>query len=272
MMKGIIAGVLILSAFAGCGAHKDAHVSGETVRHESRVVRNSPVRHIESQDRSMVNDTMAQDEIIFTPPTRSTRSVRNTGNAQVDNTHAVDAASQADLQARMDIDMDTRAVVPVVATEKSDVSQKSQLSAEHKTEFNSKEKNRANNIKRASDAIDGHIVQPGEVFSYNETVGPTIERRGYKKGIIFVDGKKSEGVGGGVCQVSTTLYNAVDELDLEIIERHDHSRPVTYAKKGDEAATSFGVIDFKFKNNKEYPLVINSSVNGGTISVKISAM
>jgi len=147
-----------------------------------------------------------------------------------------------------------------------------QALATHETEFNAKEKNRKNNIARAAAAIDGHIVQPGEVFSYNETVGPTNERRGYKKGIIFVKGEKKEGVGGGVCQVSTTLYNAVDNAGLEILERHDHSRPVTYAEEGDEAATSYGGIDFKFKNDKSFPVMIHSSVNKGTISVTISAV
>jgi len=142
--------------------------------------------------------------------------------------------------------------------------------ATHETEFNAKEKNRSNNITRAAAAIDGHIVQPGEVFSYNETVGPTNEKRGYKKGIIFIKGEKAEGVGGGVCQVSTTLYNATANAGLTILERHDHSRPVTYAEEGDEAATSFGGIDFKFKNEKPFPIRINASVKEGTISVTIS--
>ena len=146
--------------------------------------------------------------------------------------------------------------------------------ATHETEFNAKEKNRNTNITRASASIDGHIVQPGETFSYNETVGPTNEKRGYKKGIIFIKGKKKEGVGGGVCQVSTTLYNAAANAGLEILERHDHSKPVTYAKAGKEAATSYGGIDFKFKNNKSFPVKINASVGqkNGTISVTISAV
>jgi len=140
----------------------------------------------------------------------------------------------------------------------------------HTTEFDAKDKNRTTNITNASNTINGHIVQPGEIFSYNQTVGPTIERRGYKKGIIFVDGEKKEGFGGGVCQVSTTLSIAADNAGMTITERHDHSRPVSYAKEGDEAATSYGGIDFKFKNEKSFPVVIHSSVKGGSITVTIS--
>ena len=141
--------------------------------------------------------------------------------------------------------------------------------ASHKTEFNAKEQARNTNITRASNSINGHVVQPGGTFSYNETVGPTIERRGYKEGTIYVQGEKKKGFGGGVCQVSSTLSVAAEEAGMKIIERHDHSLPVTYAKEGEEAATSYGGIDFKFKNEKPFPVVIRSSVEGGTITVAI---
>ena len=139
----------------------------------------------------------------------------------------------------------------------------------HTTEFNADEKNRVTNITNASNSINGHVVQSGETFSYNQTVGPTIERRGYKKGIIYVDGEKKEGFGGGVCQVSTTLSVAAENAGMKITERHDHSRPVSYAEEGDEAATSYGGLDFKFVNEKPFPVVINSTVHGGMISVDI---
>ena len=142
----------------------------------------------------------------------------------------------------------------------------------HKTEFSTKDKSRSNNIAQASNSINGHVVQPGETFSYNKTVGPTIERRGYQEGIIYVQGEKKKGFGGGVCQVSTTLSIAADNAGMKIVERHDHSKPVTYAKKGQEAATSYGGIDFKFKNENPHPIAIESSVNGGTISVRIVAV
>jgi len=140
----------------------------------------------------------------------------------------------------------------------------------HTTEFNAKEENRATNITNASNSINGTVVQPGEKFSYNKTVGPTIERRGYKESTIYVDGEKKKGFGGGVCQVSTTLSIAADNAGMTIMERHDHSLPVTYAKEGEEAATSYGVLDFEFKNEKDFAIVIHSTVEGGTITVTIS--
>jgi len=148
------------------------------------------------------------------------------------------------------------------------VTAKQELSS-HKTNFDSKDEARTTNITRASSSINGHVVQPGETFSYNKTVGPTIERRGYKEGTIYVQGEKKKGFGGGVCQVSTTLSIAADEAGLTITERHDHSLPVSYANEGEEAATSYGGIDFKFKNEKPFPVVIKSSVEGGTITVGI---
>jgi len=144
--------------------------------------------------------------------------------------------------------------------------------ATHETQFDKNDENRNTNIALAAKSINGKIVQPGETFSYNETVGPTIERRGYKESIIYVDGEKEKGFGGGVCQVSTTLHNAAEEAGMTIMERHDHSRPVTYAESGDEAATSYGVIDFKFKNEKNHPVQINSTVQNGTIKVTIIAI
>jgi len=144
--------------------------------------------------------------------------------------------------------------------------------ATHETQFDRNDENRNTNIALAAESINGKIVQPGETFSYNETVGPTIERRGYKESIIYVDGEKEKGFGGGVCQVSTTLHNAAEEAGMTIMERHDHSRPVTYAESGDEAATSYGVIDFKFKNEKSHPVQINSTAQNGTIKVTIIAV
>lgn len=142
----------------------------------------------------------------------------------------------------------------------------------HETEFSTKDEGRSINITRAAESINGKVVQPGEVFSFNETVGPTIERRGYKQSTVYVQGKKSKGFGGGVCQVSTTLHQAAEEADMTILERHDHSLPVGYAKSGEEAATSYGVLDFKFQNDKTHPVKIVSHVQDGKLNVKIQAV
>ena len=147
-----------------------------------------------------------------------------------------------------------------------------QILATHQTEINAKEKSRNTNITLAANSINGKIVQPGEIFSFNETVGPTIKSRGYKKGMIYIDGKKSEGFGGGVCQVSSTLHMAAKQAGMTIIERHDHSLPVGYAKSGEEAATSYGSIDFRFRNDKPHPIIIHSGVVDGVVRAELRSM
>ena len=167
---------------------------------------------------------------------------------------------------------DPRMHPPVGRHIQTPMHQSARVLASHETEFNAKETNRANNIARAAQTINRHIVHPGEVFSYNETVGPTNERRGYKKSTIYMKGEKKEGVGGGVCQVSTTLFNAAEDAGMTILERHDHSLPVTYAESGEEAATSYGGIDLKFRNDKHHAVRINAQAYDGKIKVEIAAV
>ena len=140
------------------------------------------------------------------------------------------------------------------------------------TEFNAKNKRRTNNIVLASDKINQTVIEPGATFSYNETVGPTSKKNGFKLSTIFIRGEKYEGYGGGVCQVSSTLYNAAANAGMKIIERHDHSMPVDYVVKGKDAATSYGGIDFKFQNTKMFPVVIESHVEDGKITIALNAV
>lgn len=137
------------------------------------------------------------------------------------------------------------------------------------TKFNLENKPRVENLRLASQAISGVVLNPGDVFSYNATVGPTTEARGFKKAEIIVKGEKKQGFGGGVCQISSTLYNAALKAGMEIIERHPHSKEVPYVAKNKDAATSYGGIDLKFKNTKEHPVLISASVQGNNVFVDI---
>jgi len=137
------------------------------------------------------------------------------------------------------------------------------------TEFKNATKSRSHNIRRASASIDQTVITPGETFSYNNTIGPTSKANGYMLGRVFVKGKDSKGYGGGVCQVSSTLYNAALEAELEITERHPHSKAVGYVEEGKDAATSYGSVDLKFVNNKSFPIKINSYVETDKITVAI---
>ncbi|AGC68170.1 putative factor for cell wall maintenance or synthesis YoaR [Thermoclostridium stercorarium subsp. stercorarium DSM 8532] len=132
-----------------------------------------------------------------------------------------------------------------------------------------KNENRVNNIKIAAEELDGTIIEPGEIFSFNETVGRRTKEKGYKEATIFVDGEKSKGVGGGICQVSTTLYNAALEAGLKIVERHRHSREVSYVEKGKDAAVAYNSKDLRFKNTKDYPIEIKVTVTEDEIRVSI---
>ncbi|MCX8132156.1 MAG: VanW family protein [Clostridia bacterium] len=132
-----------------------------------------------------------------------------------------------------------------------------------KTSFNTNteiEKNRAQNIKLAVAKINGRILAPGEIFSFNNAVGKRTEQAGFKDAYIYVDGKVLPGLGGGICQVSTTLYNSILPLGFQVIERRNHGFTVNYSELGMDAAVAYGQVDFKFRNSSEWPIKIYSSV------------
>ena len=129
--------------------------------------------------------------------------------------------------------------------------------------------NRNTNLKLACKAINGKLIRPGETFSYNETLGKRTEAKGYKPAGAYSAGKSVETIGGGICQVSSTLYYACLKADLEIVERTAHGFMVSYMPYGMDATVSWGSLDFKFKNNTDYPIRIQASVSGGQVHVKL---
>lgn len=141
--------------------------------------------------------------------------------------------------------------------------------AQYSTYFDSSQVNRTENIRLAAKALDGKLLAPGERFSFNESVGERTAEAGYKVAMIIVGKEFVPGLGGGVCQVSSTLYNAVSLAGLEILERHAHSLEITYVPYGQDATVAYGVLDFKFRNNTEDDLLIRSSVEGGTLTFQL---
>ncbi|MFZ5965608.1 MAG: VanW family protein [Bacillota bacterium] len=137
------------------------------------------------------------------------------------------------------------------------------------TKFSSSSVNRTNNIVLASRALNGKVLLPGEVFSFNEVVGPRSKERGYQDAPVIFQGELVDGLGGGVCQVSSTLYNAILLSNLEVKERSNHSIPSTYVPKGQDATVSYGVLDFKFANSNPYPIYLESYVKGSHLTVNI---
>lgn len=129
--------------------------------------------------------------------------------------------------------------------------------------------NRNANIALAAKSINSTVVMPGETFSYNDLIGECSTKNGYKVSTIYLNGKLSTGVGGGICQVSTTLYNAVLRANLEIVNRRNHSLSVTYVPLGQDAMVSIGTQDFQFKNNRDYPIKVVATTNKDSITCKI---
>lgn len=132
---------------------------------------------------------------------------------------------------------------------------------------------RVNNIEIAAGRINYKKLWPGEEFSFNRTVGKRTEAKGYEEAPIIVkteDGyKKGYGTGGGICQLASTLYNAANKAGMEITERHIHSKYVGYVPRGKDATVSYGTVDFKFKNNRKYPVMIRTYVGSNSLTIRI---
>jgi vancomycin resistance protein YoaR len=137
------------------------------------------------------------------------------------------------------------------------------------TSFNSHNKKRSNNIQLATKAINNQVVFPGETFSFNRVVGKRTVAKGYLRAPVIVRGEFSEDIGGGICQVSSTLYNAVDYAGLKIVERFSHSRKVPYIPPGRDATVSWYGPDFVFKNTYNQPILIRARTLGHLLIIKV---
>lgn len=137
------------------------------------------------------------------------------------------------------------------------------------TKYGTGDVNRNINIALAAKSINSVVLMPGETFSYNDLIGECSTKTGYKAATIYMNGELSTGIGGGICQVSTTLYNTVLRANLEIVERRNHSLGVTYVPSGQDAMVSIGTQDFKFKNNREYPIKVVAYVGTGSVTCQI---
>lgn len=147
-----------------------------------------------------------------------------------------------------------------------------QTLANYTTIYDAGNYNRSHNIALAAKTINGTILLPGETFSYNGILGNTNKAKGYKVGTAYVGGKVVESYGGGICQVSSTLYNAILYANLEVVERYNHSYVVNYVPAGRDATVAYGGKDFKFKNTRNYPIKIVASAKNGVVSITIKGI
>jgi len=137
------------------------------------------------------------------------------------------------------------------------------------TRYDESNVNRSTNLKLATKKINGTVLKPGEVFSYNKVVGERTIANGFKEAIVYANGGMEAGLGGGICQISSTLYNSVIFANLEIVERKNHSLPVSYVPLGRDATVAYGSIDFRFKNNRSYPIKIQATASSGVVKISI---
>ena len=143
------------------------------------------------------------------------------------------------------------------------------LLSSFKTSFTSSNSNRSTNIRLCSEKINGLVLMPGETFSFNQVVGKRTPEAGFKPATAYSAGKVVQEYGGGICQVSSTLYNAVLYSNLEIVERTNHGYKPSYVKPGLDATVSWGGPDFKFKNNRDYPIRIVCDTSNKILKIYI---
>lgn len=139
----------------------------------------------------------------------------------------------------------------------------------YSTNYSSSGASRSNNIALATSKINGTVLMPGETFSYNGTVGRRTKEAGFQEAGAYANGQVVNEVGGGICQVSSTLYNAVLRSNLEVTDRHNHMFQVSYCPIGTDATVSWGAPDFKFKNNRNYAIKISASTSGKNVNISI---
>lgn len=164
------------------------------------------------------------------------------------------------------INLPVKIIKPTITTKQ--VKSINTILGQFSTSFN-EYSSRGTNIYIAAKSTSDILIMPGDTFSYNKSTGARTWSNGYKTAKVIVNGKYVNGEGGGVCQVSTTIYNAALISGLEIQEVHNHTYPSHYVPKGRDAAVSYGYIDLKFKNNFAHPIYIKNIVSNGAITTKI---
>lgn len=168
------------------------------------------------------------------------------------------------------VDSNTSTNTNTEVEDKKNVPPKETAIASFSTVIGDNSAGRLTNIRITCGIINGTVINPNETFSFNEIVGKPTAERGYQEAKIIVDHKTETGIGGGNCQVSSTLYNAVLAVpSLTVIERSEHGKEVGYVPKGKDAAVSYGSLDFKFKNSTGHKININMGTDDKNITASI---
>jgi len=163
------------------------------------------------------------------------------------------------------------AVVNVVHAKPStaDINKIGDNLGDYTTYFNPQDKQRTNNVRLAAMALNNRLIPPGDVFSFNQVVGERTSATGYSPAIIFVNQSMITDVGGGICQDSSTLYQAVLQANLAIEEKHSHSLSVSYVRRGQDATVAYGILDFRFRNDTNGYLLISTCTGANWLRIRL---
>lgn len=162
-------------------------------------------------------------------------------------------------------------IKPSITTEDVNNMKVNGVLASFTTHFDPSKVNRTYNVKVAAAALDGLMIKPGDVFSFNKIVGPRSQEAGYKEAKTIINNEFVDALGGGVCQVSSTLYNALLQTDVGIVQRSPHSLVIKYVPLGQDAAVAYGYKDLQFKNNLTSAIIMKTSIRGNTLTIKLFA-
>lgn len=159
----------------------------------------------------------------------------------------------------------------------NDISSKPIITEEKISSFSTKiiddDEDRDTNIRITCNEINGTIIKNGEEFSFNKVAGNPTPDRGYKKAGVFIDGELKKGYGGGNCQVSTTIYNAVNKIDgIKVTERHEHGKEVGYIEIGKDSTVVYDDLDLKFENNTGYDIKLYTELSDNKVKVKVNKL
>ena len=216
-----------------------------------------------------INTSAVEPEVKFYPNQKNMFEITDgKAGVEVDREKLFELIDQEfSLSPKIKVEIPTNEVLPTLT--KGELEQNTKLRAKFSTNYAKSIEDRKSNIKLALSKFNGMIVQPEEIVSFNQTTGSRTSQNGYKKANVIVDGVFVEGTGGGVCQASTTLYNALIKADIEILEVNKHSLPASYVPLAFDAMVSEGYSDLKFKNNTNSPIFIKTYANNTDCFVEI---
>lgn len=187
----------------------------------------------------------------------------------VDIAPVIAQIKQSDILNVNELTVSNKEIPPQVTAAQLEAQKITGLLATYTTKFDPSLIGRTENIRVAARTLNGKTIKPGEVFSFNDTVGPRTVEAGYKEAMIIENGTFAPGLGGGVCQVSSTLYNVLLLADLPIVERANHDLAIAYAPLGQDATVAYPTLDLKFKNDTNGYLLIRSKAEGDSLTFSL---